>query len=303
MRRKANTALLAVLTVMLAITTDAQNIESSGRKEHKTYCDSADFYCPYDSTHHCRPRSARCLLESERTEQSCLNPRTHQEEGCRGNPETGVFEIYDGWTHLLSTAESVSRSHHRLKHEFVTYRGFTYEYGQQGISILDTGDPYYKYKTKKVTKFTKVGTSRCKMENFSNFFQQWERKKYNIFTHNCQHFADALIHLIKDNCMTASTLKFDDGKIADVRHQKIQATAEYRSFDRQNIEHRLNADHVEEVAIRQEFTLGSEVSLEYADDMNITLETRDVIYLDREDKRPMKREKHQFAFIWLAIAV
>ena len=85
--------------------------------------------------------------------------------------------------------------HLRLEHQFIEYRGFTYEFGESyGVQILDTADPLYKYKNGKELNsngIEYVGTSYCTWQDATKFVDGWN-KKYRLLTHNCQHFADGL---------------------------------------------------------------------------------------------------------------
>ena len=100
--------------------------------------DNTNFYCPYDGM--CKPRSQRCTPGSR----ICDNPANTMEEGCLSDTSPpGEYIIKLGHAEL---GLSGSRKRIILEHRFITFRGFTYEFGSSyGVQILDITDPMYKY--------------------------------------------------------------------------------------------------------------------------------------------------------------
>ena len=87
------------------------------------------------------------------------------------------------------------------EHQFVTFRGFTYEFGKSyGVQVLDISDPIYKYvygkglNSRGIEK--KIGSSYCSWEDANMVVEKWKSAKYRLFTSNCQHFADAMSDIL-----------------------------------------------------------------------------------------------------------
>ena len=120
------------------------------------------FYCPSRQPKCSYKRDQRCT-----TAEVCLNP-AGKEEGCEEATSPGRYEIFRGKSYIASFAKSSrdrkKRSVEDIKHWYLQYRGFVYEFGKPyGVQELDINDPNYKYGpggTKKAT-WTMEGTSSC----------------------------------------------------------------------------------------------------------------------------------------------
>ena len=169
---------------------------------------NSEFYCPYDGK--CKARSLRCVGANV-----CNNPATNKEEGCHETSTPGEYKVLLGHVKLFDSSPSKRKRswsfdelrewfhNHKLEHQFIEYRGFTYEFGCSGVQILDTADPKYIYKNSKKFKskgIEYVESSYCTWQDATKFVDGWN-KKYNLWTHNCQHFAGGLIeHLTTGVC-------------------------------------------------------------------------------------------------------
>ena len=123
------------------------------------------FLCPVDLR--CKSASQRCLGPSSRV---CAR-NGEMEEGCGYDTSRQQYKYYLGKSSLSSSSSSSSSRTKRgytrcLKllvykfyHNFVDYRGFTFEFGRYGVQVLDKNDLNYKYRAvalggKKVTGYT-----------------------------------------------------------------------------------------------------------------------------------------------------
>lgn len=93
--------------------------------------------------------------------------------------------------------KSISKKY-ALEHQFITYRGFTYEYGSSyNAQSLDINDPDYKYKNGKDLNsrgITNLGSSYCTWEDVQIYISKpmWRKSEYLTFEHNCQDFTIGL---------------------------------------------------------------------------------------------------------------
>ena len=109
------------------------------------------------------------------------------------------YETSRGYTvhmgHATLTSSGSRRKRVSLEHQFITYRGFTYEFGSSyGSQVLDISDPIYKYRDGRELRSgpTNLGYSTCTWEDANMFTRFWMRDDYSLFSNNCQHFADGL---------------------------------------------------------------------------------------------------------------
>ena len=94
---------------------------------------NSKFYCPYDEQ--CKARSLRCVGANV-----CNNPATNSEEGCYETSIPGKYRVRLGHSTFI-IPKTISGG---VEHQFIEYRGFTYEFGgTYGVQILDTADPLY----------------------------------------------------------------------------------------------------------------------------------------------------------------
>ena len=152
---------------------------------------NTNFYCPYDPnpSDRCKPRSQRCNRSN-----ICNKPNTMKEEGCSETSNPGEYYVLLGHAHLSRKKRST------FEHRFVTFRGFTYEFGKSyGVQVLDIGDPIYKYKNGEHLNsggIERIGGSYCNWEDANVVVEMWKSKKYNLFERNCQHFAAAMSRIL-----------------------------------------------------------------------------------------------------------
>lgn len=179
-------------------------------------CGTINFYCPYDQRDHCKPRRQRCIGSN-----TCNNPNTSKEEDCSETSNPGEYYVFLGHAKLIDSSSSKKRSIKiKLEHQFVTFRGFTYEFGKfYGVQVLDIADPIYKYKNGQYLNsngIERIGRSYCSWEDANKVVEEWKSKKYKLFTNNCQHFADALSDVLINgpcNRPTASRGKREDNDV------------------------------------------------------------------------------------------
>ena len=179
------TVATAILFALICSQTFASQVRSSGScfgsgtDRASQYCGQDNFYCPVDET--CKSRSVRCTSES-----NCWH-YYRSEINCYKDDDGNGYTIRLGKSSLIS-----KKKQHEFEHQFIVYRGFTYEFGcNYGLQILDLNDPInYKYEGISVTYQTK-GTSWCTYDETIIFTKALSRK-YDILTNNCQHFAREL---------------------------------------------------------------------------------------------------------------
>ena len=158
--------------------------------------DNLNFYCPYaDPNNRCKPRRQRCTGNT-----ICINPNTRKEEGCLETSNPREYYVLLGHAKLSDSSSKKRSLQDIYEHRFVTFRGFTYEFGASyGVQVLDIADPKYKYKdgehlnNKGIEQF---GRSYCNWEDANKVVDGWKDKKYNLFKNNCQHFADAMTDIL-----------------------------------------------------------------------------------------------------------
>ena len=167
------------------------------------------FYCPSRQPKCSYKRDQRCT-----TAKVCLNP-AGKEEGCEEATSPGRYEIFRGKSYIASFAKSSrdrkKRSVEDIKHWYLQYRGFVYEFGKPyGVQELDINDPNYKYGpggTKKAT-WTMEGTSSCARGPVITVARCFEKLyDYDLLCNNCQDFYKTLFNLLEDNCSEMKDVK------------------------------------------------------------------------------------------------
>ena len=143
------------------------------------------YYCPNDRQ--CKsPRSDRCT-----SSQNCPGL-----DDCYREAD-GSYLIHIGRSPLTNSGSSSKFTLPELNHQFVVYRGFTYEFGTDYLQVLDIADPKYRYAGDRgVTGYTTDGTSYCTYDDAVMFVNSWNRK-YNLLKRNCQHFAMGFSEYLK----------------------------------------------------------------------------------------------------------
>ena len=156
--------------------------------------DNMNFYCPYDSVDRCKPRNQRCTGSD-----ICNNPNTMTEDDCSETSNPGQYYVFLGHANIFGSS---SKKRRLLEHRFVTFRGFTYEFGKSyGVQVLDISDPMYKYINGKDLNsggIEQIGSSYCSWEDANMVVEMWKSAKYRLFTRNCQHFAAAMSRVLID---------------------------------------------------------------------------------------------------------
>ncbi len=156
-----------------------------------------NFYCTVD--HMCKPRSQRCTGTDV-----CIDPQTGMEPECCEDSFAGKYLVKLGHADLgLFGSKKKIFDNLKPEHQFITFRGFTYEFGKSyGVQILDIIDPQYKYKNGQNLNnkgIEEVESSYCTWDDANKFANKWmSDTKYNLFTNNCQHFANAMQVFLTD---------------------------------------------------------------------------------------------------------
>ena len=165
-------------------------LSSSGSDPALQTCGTTNFYCPVDGG--CKPRTQRCTGSN-----ICIDPATSEEPECYESI-VGRYTVFLGHAHLPSSRWFSKRT--LFEHRFITFRGFTYEYGRTyDAQELDVADPKYKYKDGKDLNrngIETVGSSYCQRSDALMLSQKWLADDYRLITKNCQRFAKALQALL-----------------------------------------------------------------------------------------------------------
>jgi len=197
--------LVQIILIVLLLEGCHCSSSSSGSNVARQSCgtNNAEYCCPSGGQSClCTQRSKRCT-SSEQCD--------YQDMGGVGGDKCfatsgGLYEVKLGRSPLLGS--SSKRKRLAFEHQFIQYRGFTYEFGKgYGVQILDVNDPIYKYKSNRdVTSIKFVGTSQCSWEEATLFTTMWKKSDYRLFSNNCQHFADALkVFLTGSSCSDGSS--------------------------------------------------------------------------------------------------
>ena len=178
-----------------AVYGDSRSSSSSGSYTTPRCQASNGFYCPL--TQSCISRDRRCT--GDNSAPAC-EKKTYN---CDYDSFSGEFEVYRHSTPLASFGSS-SRTNllncigRELAHQFITYRGLMYEFGDYGSRVQDPLDPNYEYNTRRITKTVYVGTSTCTYQEVTKFLRIWV--DYDLCSHNCQDFAKGLGKYLTDDC-------------------------------------------------------------------------------------------------------
>jgi hypothetical protein len=150
-----------------------------------------EFYCPSDKQ--CYDGYTRC---NEDKQSDCKD----QNAGCLG--ETNRYykiQLYTG---------PLSRQHLKscwtdLKHHFIFYRGFVFEFGSYSQQTLDVLDPKYKYKSQPNFNAHNEGSSQCTLEQVDQHTKFWRQNhnKYDWLDNNCQHYTKSLLTWLSKDCI------------------------------------------------------------------------------------------------------
>ena len=139
------------------------------------------YYCPLDQL--CKPRETRCTIAS-----TCVKENGMEEKCFQSETVEKAYSVYLG--HVTSSVENSP------EHQFIQYRGFTYEFGPSyGVQILDVNDPDYKYfKNRGINEngILLKGHSYCTWLDTTLFVARWKSDDYELFVRNCDKFATAM---------------------------------------------------------------------------------------------------------------
>ena len=167
---------------------------NSGAGPADQVCGTTGFYCTGepDPSNKCKPRSSRCVGSDV-----CPN-----EDGCGETVNEGQYYVNLGHAELGLFGSR--KRQYKLEHQFITYRGFTYEFGMSyGVQILDINDPDYKYingRSLNSNGIETVGRSYCTQADADQFASIYD-DRYSLNSNNCQHFTIALQeHLLRTSC-------------------------------------------------------------------------------------------------------
>ena len=191
---------LKFFCVVFGCLTTCSFVCPSSRGLEEQHCGNLKFYCPTDKL--CEDRTLRCTpakvcLEIDGNEAKC-NPA-----GKNGGVDR--YHFYKKKSNLrFFSSRRKKRQLEDLKHWFVEYRGFVYEFGKAGYQELDVNDPKYKYGPGrvKVVDEKKIGSSSCTRDQVIRFVEKWldGNPNYDVLSNNCQDFAKALLAELGNNC-------------------------------------------------------------------------------------------------------
>lgn len=206
---------------------------SNNNEKENQYCGGEMFYCP--TKYQCFDRRERCTASK-----ICLDYNGNEAK-CFESSTPGMYKFLKKTSPLPSSGSSSRKrrsmssifrtiSHifsYELKHWFVEYRGFAYEFGTYGIQELDVNDPNYKYGPgrEKVHSEEYMGSSSCTREQVLSFVDKWLRANpgYTLHDNNCQDFAQALLNQLSWNC--PSRVKREDDNTESLKATSKCATS------------------------------------------------------------------------------
>ena len=185
--------LLLLLSCCAGLSSCSSSSSNSGVGPEDQVCGTTGFYCTGepDLSNKCKPRSSRCVGSDV-----CPN-----EDGCGETSNEGQYYVYKGHAKLGFSYLKKREILLKPEHQFIKYRGFTYEFGgSYGVQILDINDPVYKYingQSLKGRRIETVGSSYCTQADADLFASRWREKyTYSWYKKNCQHFAKAMQTLL-----------------------------------------------------------------------------------------------------------
>ena len=196
----ATTATLAIVLLCLHGSGIISASSSSTNYYRRPICGANNFYCPTQSTHSCVPRTQRCTLDGNQCNQCVEKSCQH----CDYDEDSGEFKVYRYSSDLLAFQSSGRKRGLKLEHQFITYRGLMYEFGDDGSRVQDPNDPNYEYGPgrRSTRNPTYLGLSSCSYEEVNRFVMapNWDAKNYQLIQNNCQNFVKGLKVYLLDNC-------------------------------------------------------------------------------------------------------
>ncbi len=219
---------------------------TSGSTYTEPVCAPDGFYCPTTtltfSTHKCLPREMRCAGASSAEE--CTR-KTNSD--CKYDSTSGKFEVCKHSTPLQNLpskrniignpVDCLGRSR---EHQFITYRGLMFEFGNYGAGVRarvqDPNDPKYEYRSgnRKIKNTLWVGQSRCSYEDVMKVVGVWNNAKYQLCSNNCQDFAAGLANILTNdvdcNQLRAEMAKSNDDLAKYIKQASNLCSGAYTSL-------------------------------------------------------------------------
>ena len=191
-------ATTAWVFVLLCLYSSGSSAGSSSSTNYYTppICGDNNFYCPgLSGTHSCLPRAQRCTLDGAQCNQCTEKTCQH----C--DPAGEKFAVHRHSTDLASSGRKRNLFRYSIEHQFITYRGFMYEFGDYGTRVQDPNDPKYEYGPGRRVARNPIhlGESSCTYEQAKRFLTTWD-KKYRLYGRNCQDFAKGLGTYLTSDC-------------------------------------------------------------------------------------------------------
>ena len=194
-----------LLAIVFTISFSSCRANNSHDEEVSAWCNFKEYFCPHNRT--CLPSFQRCtpdeVCQYEGGLDKCLKvfPR-----------DPSAYAILVG--HVRTSDRNPIPEIFGWEHQFLQYRGFTYEFDIPGVDVLDLNSPRYiyrdekkrdreKYPTEELSRrgIVQVGYSYCTYEEVGVFNRMWDGLRFKLFTLNCQHYVKALkTFLTTDKC-------------------------------------------------------------------------------------------------------
>ena len=167
------------------------------------------FYCPdVASGYSCPHRTKRCTTNG--SSRQCTSKEYEHCDYIQASEKFSVTRHSTKLQGLLSSSKGF-----KPEHQFVTYRGLMYEYGNYGARVQDPNDPNYEYKKRSIKRSKKVGESRCTYKQVEVYLKYWTSGDYNLIFKNCQDFVKGLTTYLTNDCKLPDKTKH--GHAEDLR--------------------------------------------------------------------------------------
>ena len=228
--------MMFLLAIVFTICSSSCRANNSHDEEVSVSCNFTEYFCP---------RNRTCLSSFQR----CTSDEVCQYEGGIDKclklfpRDRSAYAILVG--HVRTYDRNPIPEIFGMEHQFLQYRGFTYEYDFPGVRVYDLNLPQYIYRDKKKRdpekyprrEFTRrgivqVGYSYCTYEEVGVFNRMWDRLKFKSFTLNCQHYVKALkTFLTTDTCIIPRTTS--ESFISSARKSTRDIIARYLTCTRE----------------------------------------------------------------------
>ena len=159
-------------------------------KSYIPFCGYNSYYCP--SRNQCYNRSVRCTPE-----ETCDYTEYESDNCFRSETSPGAYKVFLGHVKLNPTL--LQSASFQPEHQFIQYRGLTYQFGYAGTQALDVNDPIYCYGENNANwryasrGLENVGISYCDSSEIQVYFLNHWKMCDKLFWKNCIHFAEALM--------------------------------------------------------------------------------------------------------------